>query len=70
MKDPVVIIYTREQFRLPAQKLHNFHMLLSKYLFINQILVGEFPFSQSCFQGTNVREGHQTQTEMLVNLFL
>lgn len=45
MKDPVVIIYTREQFRLPAQKLHNFHMLLSKYLFINQILVGEFPFS-------------------------
>lgn len=46
MKDPVIIIYTREQFRLPAEKsssLHNLLMLLSKDLFLNQILVEEFP---------------------------
>lgn len=48
MKDLAMIIYTKHQFILPAEKcssLHNLHMLLSKDLFFIQILAGEFPCS-------------------------
>lgn len=48
MKDLTMIIYTGDQFTLPAEKcssLHNFHMLLGKDLFFIQILAGEFPCS-------------------------
>lgn len=48
MKDLTMIIYTKDQFILPAEKcssLHNLHMLLSEDLFFIQILAGEFACS-------------------------